>query len=73
MKNRKQLIEELETVQYNIQIVEMRLSEKLEENNYFLILGTSSQFEHNKEIQTKCLAYWKKRFNRTLLKLSYKL
>ena len=72
MKSRKELIEELEQINYNIITVERYLSQKLEQNSYFLIFGTRSQFEHKQEIQTKCLAYWQRRFNRVLAKLSYK-
>ena len=64
---RLELIEQLENVQYNIEIVERQLNQKKEDTAYYKIFGLpASNFEHNKEIRTKAYAYWKRRFNRII-------
>ena len=72
MKNRLELIEELEQVQYNIEQVEKQVNEKIEETAYYRIFGEGNkEFNHNKEIRIKALAYWRRRFNRILNNLYY--
>ena len=70
--NRQQFIEQLDEVQYNIETVERQLNEKYEDTFYYKLFGSGQRdFEHNKEIRTKALAYWKRRFNRILNELNY--
>ena len=72
MKKRIDLIEDLEQVLYNINMVEKQVNFKLEDTPYYQIFGRGQKdFEHNKEIRTKALAYWKRRFNRILNELKY--
>ena len=71
MKNRLELIEELEQVQYNIEQVEKQVNEKFKGDKYYVFFSTEAKFNHNKEIRIKALAYWKRRFNRIIAKLSY--
>ena len=73
MKKRLELIEELEKIQYNIETVERYINLKIEDTTYYQVFGTKDikGFEHLKEIRIKALAYWKRRFNRTLKKLYY--
>ena len=68
---RIELIEQLNSVQYNIELVEKYANQKLENNIYYKIFGSEKEFYHNKEIQTKALAYWKRRFDRILKELAY--
>ena len=70
--NRQQFIEQLEEVQYNIETVERQLNEKYEDTFYSKLFGSGQRdFELNREIRTKALAYWKRRFNRILNELNY--
>lgn len=62
-------IEKLEAVQGNIEAVENQLNYK--KDRAFMIFGTDKEWEHKKEIRTKALAYWKRRFNRILNELKY--
>ena len=71
MKNRRELIEELELVQYYIEIVEKQVNAKIEDNPYFMYFGRQSEFEHLKEVRTKAYAYWKRKFNRIINELKY--
>jgi len=72
MKNKLELIEQLEQVQYNIELVEKQVNEKVEDTAYYRIFYEShKKFEHNKAIRIKALAYWKRRFNRILNDLYY--
>jgi len=68
---RLELIEQLEAVQENIEAVQKQLAEKIP--TYYNIFGKVSKWEHILGIRIKALAYWKRRFNRILLKLVYKL
>jgi len=72
MKNRLELIEQLEKIQDNIEIVERQVNQKEEDTAYYKFFGYGQKhFEHDKEIRTKALAYWKRRFNRVLNELNY--
>jgi len=70
-KNRKELIEELDLVQYYIEIVEKQVNAKLEDNPYYMYFDRQREFEHIKEIRVKAYAYWKRRFNRIIRQLQY--
>ena len=63
-------LEQLETIAYTISLYE----ERLMPNYYsqFVMSVIPVTVNHNKEINTKCLAYWKRRFNRILETLKYK-
>jgi len=62
-------IEKLEVVQGNIEAVENQLNYKKTQS--YMIFGTNEEWAHDKEIRTKALAYWKRRFNRILNELKY--
>jgi hypothetical protein len=62
---------ELETVFENIKAVEAQLAQDMPK--HYIIFAKPHKWDHLCEIRTKALAYWKRRFNRTLLKLGYKL
>jgi len=69
---RLELIEQLEQVQENIESVEKQVNQKLEDTTYYRIFGEGAkEFESDKELRKKCLAYWKRRFNRILAELIY--
>ena len=68
---RSELIEQLTAIQENIEEVERQLSQKMPK--HYSIFSTAHKWKHLCDIRTKALAYWKRRFNRTLLKLGYKL
>ena len=69
---RLELIEQLEQIQENIQVVEKQVNSKIEDTPYYRIFGEGSkEFEHDKEIRTKALAFWKRKFNRVLNQLKY--
>ena len=69
---RIELIEQLESIQENIQTVERQVNKKIEDTNYYKFFGHGChEFEHDKEIRTKALAYWIRRFNRVLNELKY--
>ena len=66
---RLDLIEELEQIQQNIVTVEDQVNRKIEDTPYYKIFGHgNADFEHDKEIRIKALAFWKRKFNRTLVK-----
>jgi len=68
--NRLELIEQLEDVQYNIETVERQVRQKIEDTTYYKFFNTGqTRFYHDKEIKTKALAYWKRRFNRIISQL----
>ena len=70
---RLELIEQLEYIQENIETVERQVNQKEEDTTYYKFFGYGQKhFEHDKEIRTKALAYWKRRFNRVLNELKYK-
>ena len=70
--NRKELIEQLEQIQRNIEVVERQVNSKLSQTVYYKLFGTGpKEFEHDKEIRTKALAFWIRKFNRTLNQLKY--
>ena len=72
MKKRLELIEQLEQIQSNIEQVEKQVNQKIEDTTFYKLFGHGQKhFEHDKEIRIKALAYWKRRFNRTLKKLYY--
>ena len=72
MKKRIELIEDLEQILYNINTVEKQANQKIEDSTYYKFFGQGAkEFEHDKEIRTKALAYWIRRFNRTLNELKY--
>jgi hypothetical protein len=68
---RLDLIEQLETVQNNIETVQRQLVEDMP--MYYETFGKAKQWEHLLEIRVSALAYWRRKFNRILLKLGYKL
>jgi len=69
---RIEIIEQLERVQENIIDVERQVNQKEEDTTYYQFFGYGQKhFEHDKEIRTKALAYWKRRFNRILNELKY--
>lgn len=68
---RLELIEELEAVQSNIETVESQLNQT--QPAYYSTFGKTEQWKRLLEVRRNALAYWKRRFNRILLKLGYKL
>ena len=62
-------IEQLSAIQYHIEDYQRRLAEPKRLNWYF----TERDYQHRKHINEKCLAYWKRLFNRISYKLMYKL
>jgi hypothetical protein len=69
---RLELIEQLEAIQENIETVERQVNQKITDTTYYKFFGNgSSEFEHDKEIRIKALAFWIRKFNRTLEKLKY--
>ena len=69
---RLELIEQLEQVQENIETVENQLMMKEEDTTYYRLFGYGQKhFEHDKEIRTKALAFWKRKFNRIINELKY--
>ena len=69
---RLELIEQLEQVQENIETVEIQINQKMEDTTYYRIFGHGHrEFEHHKEIRTKALAFWKRKFNRIINELKY--
>ena len=72
MYNRKELIEQLDKVQYNIEDVERQVNQKIEDTKYYKLFGNgSTEFAHDKEIRTKALAFWKRKFNGIIKELKY--
>ena len=70
---RLKLIELLETIQENIEVVERQVNLNLENTPYYKIFGRGQKhFQHDKEIRTKALAFWKRKFNRVTEQLIYK-
>ena len=71
--NRLELIQQLESIQYNIQIVEQQVNQKITDTTYYQFFGygNESDFHHLKEIRTKALAFWVRKFNRALKQLKY--
>lgn len=70
--NRKKAIEQLEVIQENIETVERQVNQKITDTNYYKIFGHGAkEFEHDKEIRTKALAFWKRKFNRLLISIIY--
>jgi hypothetical protein len=70
--NRLELIEKLEIVQDNIQRVEKQINQKIEDTTYYMFFGyVNPEFEHDKQIRTKALQYWKRLFNRIINQLKY--
>tara|TARA_R110000868_G_scaffold401234_1_gene676609 strand:- start:272 stop:487 length:216 start_codon:yes stop_codon:yes gene_type:complete len=69
---RLELIEQLEKIQYNIEMIERQLNQKIEDTTYYILFGDGPKsFEHDKEIRTKAYAFWIRKFNRTLNLLKY--
>jgi len=66
-----ELIEELETVQENIEKVERQIAQRPSFRH--VEFGKMNEYYHIRSIRTRALAYWKRRFNRILLKLGYYL
>ena len=70
--NRKELIEQLEQIQSNIEVVNEQINRQIEDTPYYKLFGEGyKEFEHDKEIRTKALAFWIRKFNRTLNLLKY--
>ena len=70
--NRLETIEVLEQVQTNIEVVERQVNSKIEDTPYYRFFREGSkEFAHNKEIRTKALAFWKRKFNRLLSQIKY--
>jgi len=69
--NRKELIEQLDKIQWNIETVEKQINVKIENSPYYKYFGRESEFYHIKEIRTKAYAFWIRKFNRTLNQLKY--
>jgi hypothetical protein len=70
--NRQESIELLEQVQTNIEAVERQVNQKIEDSTYYKFFGHGSkEFNHDKEIRTKALAFWKRKFNRILNQIKY--
>ena len=69
--NRKELIEQLEQIQANIEAVERQVNNRIEDTTYYRLFGTEGEFYHLREIRTKALAFWIRKFNRTLNQLKY--
>lgn len=68
---RIELIEQLAQVQENIETVERQLAEKMPA--YYTLFSRVWKWNHLLEVRAKALAYWKRRFNRIILQLGYKL
>jgi hypothetical protein len=70
--NRQETIAVLSDIQLNIEIVERQVNQKIEDNPFYGLFGNGSkEFEHNKEIRKKALAFWKRKFNKTLVSIIY--
>lgn len=71
---RLERIEKLEQIQYNIETTAKHIVNLVNNNEtYYKQFGKLGKMDSDIEIQQKCLEYWKRRFNRELLKLGYKL
>jgi len=68
---RNEILEKLEQIQYNIVETERRVNQKEEDTVYYKFFGKRNEFKLDQDIQIKCLAYWKRRFNRELNKIKY--
>ncbi len=69
---RIELIEQLEQIQSNIEAVDRQVNNKIEDTPFYIIFGEGPKsYEHDKEIRTKALAFWIRKFNRTLNQLKY--
>ena len=68
---RSELIDQLGQVQFNIEQMEKRINQ--EPSFYYVESGHMERWNHLIEVRKKALAYWKRRFNRILLQLGYKL
>ncbi|GEM_PF-2705311 len=58
-------IEKLEKMSLNIDITSKKIK-NIRESIYYKIFGNKDKQERDIEIQVKCLAYWKNKFNREL-------
>lgn len=70
--DRTKAIEELEKVHDNIKGTERAIA-NIESSEYYRFWNKLHKRAHDIEIQTKCLAYWKRRFNKLLYNLTYKI
>lgn len=59
----------LEDIQYNIDHYENQILEKIPE--IYELLSIHAKQEHKRDIDIKCLAFWKRKFNQELKKLGY--
>ena len=67
--NKQDQIEQLSSIQYHIEDYERRLAAP-KRIDWF---NTEARWQHRQYINKKCLAYWKRRFNRISFKLMYNL
>ena len=68
---RSEKLEQLETVLSHIAHHERKIGEKMP--SYYKVFSNAHKWEIQCEINKKCLAFWKRKFNRILLTLGYKL
>lgn len=64
-------LSKLEDIQYNIDLYEKRVSEEMPTIYTQLGRQAVSRWDRERDINIKCLAYWKRRFNRELKGLGY--
>ncbi len=67
--DRETLIQQLDQVRYNIKLTERFMAQPIP--YYYSEFGHLSRWQHKLKIWAKCLAYWKRRFNRILNELRY--
>ena len=67
--DRLTLLDQLSEVHWNIRTTENLINSN--QRNYYRELGIENRWNHKVEIWEKCLAYWKRRFNRILNELKY--
>lgn len=72
--NKQDQIEQLSAIQYHIEHYQNKLMQEVpNSNDPYFYFRSISDWNRTKEIERKCLAYWKRRFNRISLKLMYNL
>lgn len=69
---RQDIIEQLSNIQSNIEATERRIY-TIKTSEYYHMFGRGYQQNRDIHIQQKCLAYWKRRFNRVAFGLMYNL
>jgi hypothetical protein len=68
---RTEKLQDLDIIVGHIGTYERRINEVMP--NYYNVFSTQFKWQRQCEINKKCLAFWKRRFNRILLTLGYNL